>query len=206
MAKKSRRTLSPKNFLEQAKVSKKKPNRLVRPKKAKFISKTYNISLSEFLHTVYVRNEQIPIGQRMNDPSIAAFVRKEFEYDEIRAKFEDLRGIRKVIYYRNMFNKGELLKKKTYPEFLSYRYDDGKMVTSDRSDLVFDDPEEWKTEKSAYYTAHMIYKNNGTIPLGLASFEWVLPCNHPQVVDGLRKLKNYSEAARERHVKRKLKK
>lgn len=209
MAKKKRnhqKTLGPKEFLEQSRKQKKSSALTNRPKKAKFVSKTYNTSLSEFLHTIYVRNEQIPLSQRMNDPTIAAFVRKEFSnYEEIANSFEDLGGVRKVIYYRNFFNKGDLVQRFTFPEHLSYRYDDNKIVTSDRSDIVYDFPDEWKITKSAYYTAHVIHTNNGSIPEKFKIYKWILPPDHERVVESLRKLKRYAIAARNRHIKRKQK-
>ena len=108
------------------------------------------------------------------------------------------RGVKKVIFYRNFFNKGILCTKYDYPEYLSFRYDEGKFITSDRSDTVFGDPVEWKLKKGAYYTAHILHQHR-VIPDKFKSYEWVQGADNVLVVESLRKLKRYSIAARKRH-------
>lgn len=196
--KKKQKTLSPKEFLKQSKTQK-VAVKAKRPVKAKFIGSIYGLSLSEFLHTLYVRNEQIPLSQRMDDHQIAAFICKEYaKHPEVTSDFKGLAGLKKVIFYRNFFNKGDLCVKFSFPELLSYRYDEGRVITSDRSDTTFGDVEEWKLKKRGYYTSHIIHKFN-KIPYELNGYEWVLEADHPYVVESLRKLKRYSLAAKKRH-------
>jgi hypothetical protein len=194
---KKKKILSPREFLKQSKLQ--KGRKIKRPPKAKFIGNIYSLSLSEFLHTLFVRNEQIPMGQRMNDFQISQFIQKEYsKHPEVLKDFQGIAGVKKVIFYRNFFNKGILCTKYDYPEYLSFRYDEGKFITSDRSDTVFGDPVEWKLKKGAYYTAHILHQHR-VIPDKFKSYEWVQGADNVLVVESLRKLKRYSIAARKRH-------
>ena len=205
IGKQSKKSLSSREFLKQAKNSKlKSKDSYKRPSKAKFLGRIYGLSLTEFLHTVYVRNEQIPPSQRMSDPKICDFIKKEYsKYKEIISLFTGVSGIRKVIFYRNYFNKGELCNKFSYPEFLSFRYDDeGSLITSDRADNIYTGAVYWKTKKSAYYTSHAINKL-GEIPLELKNYFWVLDKDDAEVSKAMEQFKRYSNAAKKRHKNRK---
>lgn len=198
-----------KSFDQELRDAAKKPANTNYKRKGRqaYFGRTRGLALVEYLNQIFKYNSNALKAQKLTDNQIADKVRDEYKnYKDLMLSWKAVNGISKVVYFRNLYNRGKLKTDSDYPTLLSYRYDqNGDIITSNRVDTKTTDLDEWVAKYEATYSADLIVHFEGNVPRAyLDRCKWINKNTNSEIMKtALRKRETRVQTMKKRAKKNK---
>lgn len=158
----------------------------------KRVGKVYGLGVIQFQIQLFEINETLPRMKKMTDEEIRRQIIQEFShYQDTKVFYEKTKRV--VVETRQRYNRGRMVPKEYAgpPPVISFRYDVKGNQTHWNKIMTPDAVERYKAHWTAYHI--MTSKELG---VELIKRDWMLPANHPLVLEELQKTHARSERSK----------